>query len=263
MFSSEIFAQNAANSKAVLAQIGSRSITVGEFKQKYDEVKRQSLNPPTEDQFLEDLIRYHVGLLEADKKGLRNDPVVKDRIEQEVYKGLLEKELGDKISKIKVDEKEMKAWYQKNPEIRTSHILIEFKQGAKPEEIAVAKKRAEEILTEVKGSKRPFEELVKLYSDDPLSKQTGGDVGWQNRMTLMPVYYDNVVDLKVGSLSSLIQTTFGFHIVKLTGKRTYENANKRQIRTAVFDQKRLEIFEAYFGKVKANYPIKINKSALK
>lgn len=254
----------AANDSEVLAVINSKTITLGEFTKKFNEVRSQTLNPPTKEEFLEDLVRYYVGLQEAEKKGLRNDPAIKEKMEQELYKGLLEKTLGPDVSSIKVTDEQMKTWYKNSPEIRTSHILIEFKPGAKPDEIATAKKRAQEIYDkEVKNSKRPFEELVRLFSDDPLSKQTGGDIGWQNRLTLVPSYYDVALKMKVGEVKGLIETPYGFHIVKLTGRNSYENANKRQIRTAVFDEIRRQKFNKYFDQLKKNYSIKTNSKLFK
>lgn len=258
LVSATAFAQN----NPVVAQIGSKSITLQEFNKKFNEVKAQTMNPPTKEQFLEDLIRYEVGLLEAQKRNLQKDPIVQDRFNQEMYKALLEKELGQRVQKIQVSDKEMQTWYAQNPELRTSHILIEFKAGATPQQIAEAKKRANEIFEEVKKSKRPFEELVKLYSDDALSKQVGGDIGWQSRVTLVPYYYEAASEMKVGEIKGLIETQFGFHILKLTGRRSYENANKRQIRAAVYDEKRKQIFNGYFDNLKKGYQIKENKSAL-
>ena len=256
-------AHSAATDNEPLATVGSKIITVGEFTKKFNEVKAQSLNPPKKEEFLEDLIRYYVGLQEAEKKGLRNDAAIKEKMEQELYKGLLEKTLGPDVASIKVTEDQMKAWYKENPELRTSHILIEFKPGSKPEELAAAKKRAQEIYdTEVKGSKRPFEELVRLFSDDPLSKQTGGDIGWQNRLTLVPSYYETALKMKVGEVKGLVETPFGFHIVKLTGRHSYENANKRQIRTAVFDELRRQKFNKYFEGLKKGYSIKVNSKLI-
>jgi peptidyl-prolyl cis-trans isomerase C/peptidyl-prolyl cis-trans isomerase D len=256
------YADKMTKENEIVAQIGTKALTFGEFDKKFREVKSQTLNPPTKEQFLEDLVRFYVGIQEAEKRNIKNDPIVQDRIQQEIYKGLLEKTIGPQVNKIKVDEKQMKDWYKNNPELRTSHILIEFKPESKPEEIEAAKKRALEIFQEVKTSKRPFEELVRLYTDDALSKQTGGDVGWQTRLTLVPAYYNYALKMKQGDIGGLIETAFGFHIIKLTGKRTYENANKRQIRTAVFDEKRLELFNAYFDKLKKEYSIKVNTKVL-
>ena len=253
----------AENANDVVAVVGTKQITVKEFNDKFNEVVKQTINPPTKELFLEDLIRYEVGVQEAVKRGIPEDPIVKERIRQEYYKGLIEKELGPKISEIKVNEKEMQDFYAKNPEIRTSHILIEFRQDATPEQRKIAENRAKEIFEEVKKSKRPFEELVGLYSDDVLSKRTGGDVGWQSRVTLVPMYYDTAMKMKVGEVKGLIETQYGFHIIKVTGRRGFADANKRQIRAAVFDEKRKELFDAYFAKLKKQYPLKENKGLLK
>ncbi len=249
-----------AQSKEAIAVIGNRTITVDEFNKKYTEIKNQTVNPPSKEQFLEDMIRYEVGLQEAEKRKLQNDPVVQDRMRQELYKALLEKDLGDRVQKINVSDKEMAAYYKKNPEMRTSHILIEVKPGATAEQRAEARKRAEEIYEkDVKKSKRPFEELVKLYSDDPLSKQTGGDIGWGNRIAWVPSYYEAALKLNVGEISPLVETQFGYHIIKVTGRRSFDNANKRAIRAAVFDEKRREAFNDYFERLKKNYKIQVNK----
>lgn len=248
------------NGSQVVATVGSKKITLDEFNKKYKEVTSQVLvNPPSKKVFLEDMVRYEVGVQEAKKRGLEKDPVVVDRINQEMYKALLEKELGKKVQENSVSEPEMKAWYAKNPQIRLSDILIEVKPGATEAQRAEAKKRAEEILSEVKKSKRPFEELVRLYSDDTTTKNLGGDVGWQSRITLVPTYYDAAVAMKTGDVSqSLVETPFGFHILKLTGRRSYEEATKREVRMAVFDEKRKGVFDDFFNRVKKQYQINVN-----
>jgi parvulin-like peptidyl-prolyl isomerase len=257
-FTCSLFAQN-----TVLATVGSKTITLEEFNRKFNEVKAQASNPPTKEQFLEDLIRYSIGLQEAEKRNLQKDPVVLDRMNQEIYKALLEKELGEKVQKITVNDKDMEDFYKNNPEIRFSHIMIEVKVGATSEQRAEAKRRAEEIWQEVKGSKRPFEELVRLYTDDPISKQTGGDVGWQNRVTVMPSVYETLLKMKEGEIRGLVDTRFGFHIIKLSGKRTFKDADKRTLRAAVFDEKRKVIFNQFFDSLKKGYSIKENRGLLK
>lgn len=266
LMSSFIFSQSAfaeqAKDAPVVAVIGNKTITVAEFNKRYDDVKAQAINAPTKEQFLEDLVRYEMGLQEAEKRKMQNDPIVIERMQQEMYKALVEKELGATVQKINVTEKDMTAYYEKNPEIRTSHILIEVKAGSSSEQKQVAKKRALEIFQEVKKSKRPFEELVKLYSDDPAAKQTAGDIGWQTRLTLVPAYYETALKMKMGDVAGLIETPFGFHIIKLTGKKAYASADKRAVRTAAFDEKRRQIFNDYFEKMKKNYRIQLNKKAI-
>jgi parvulin-like peptidyl-prolyl isomerase len=253
------FAQKDA---AVVATVGSKKITLGEFNKKYNAVVEQVLsNPPSKKVFLEDLVRYEIGLQEAKKRGLDRDPIVQDQMNQAMYKGLLEKELGEKVQNSKVSDAEMKAWYSKNPQIRVSTILIEVKPGATEAQRAEAKKRAEQILKEVRSSKRPFEELVRLYSDDTTTKNLGGDVGWQSRITLNSAYYNAANGLKTNEITTeLVEVPFGFHIIKLTGRRAFEEAPKREIRMAVFDEKRAVLFNQFFDRLKKNYPVNVNSN---
>jgi peptidyl-prolyl cis-trans isomerase C/peptidyl-prolyl cis-trans isomerase D len=242
----------------VVATIGAKKITLEDFNKKYDQVRSRAFNPPTKAQFLEDLVRFEVGLQEASKRNLEKEPIVQDRIKEELYKALVETELSARVDKITVSEKEMEAYYKKNPEIRLSYILVDLKPGATAEQRAEARKRAGEIYDEVKKSKRPFEELVKLYTDDVLTKPTGGDAGWQSRVTIPPSVYDAIVDMKVGEIRGVIPVPFGFQIIKLTGRHSFENSNKKALRTAVFDEKRKDLFNELFEKLKKSYTIKTN-----
>ena len=247
----------------ILATVGNAKITTEEFNRRLEEVCKQAMTPPTPEQFLEDLIRFEVGVQEAEKLKLQNDPLVKERFKQILYNGLLEKQIGGRVSEIKINEKEMREFYKKNPEIRLAHILIELKDNAKPEEREITRKRALEIFDEVKKSKRPFEDLVKIYSDDLASKEAGGDIGFQSRVTLAPVIYEAAQNMKAGEVKGLIETKFGFHILKLVERRNYDLADKHQIRAALFDEKRAKIFNDYFEKAKKGYRIETNKEALK
>jgi parvulin-like peptidyl-prolyl isomerase len=181
---------------------------------------------------------------------------------EELYKGLIEKELSDKINAIAVSDAEMKDYYQTAPELRTSHILTEVKQGATAAERAAAKKRADEIYSEVQKSKQPFEKLVKLYSDDIATKDKGGDVGFQSRMTVVQSYYDAALRLKLNGVTGVVETPYGFHIIKLTGKHLFSESQKRASRAAVFEKKRLALFNDYFDKLKKRYKISVNTDAL-
>lgn len=252
-----------ADAGDIVATVGTKQITVKEFNEKYDEVMKQTVNPPAKEVFLEDLIRYEIGVQEATKKNMLEDPIVKERIRQEVYRGLIERELGKKVSEIKVTDAEMQAYYKKSPEIRSSHILIEFRPDATADQKKAAKDRANEILSEVSKGKRSFEEYVALYTDDVLSKKTGGDVGWQTALTLVPAYYQAVLAMKPNEIKGLVETQYGFHIIKKIGQRPYAEANKRTVREAVFVEKRRVIFDAYFAQLKKQYPVKINKDKIK
>ncbi len=241
----------------VLATIGPRKITVEDFNRRFNEV-RSAENAPTKKQFLEEMVRFEMGINEALKMGLDKDPIYIERARSELYKTYLEKELGASAQKISISDKEMEEFYKKNPEIRFSHIVIEVKPGATPEQRKEARGRADEIMKEVKKSKRPFEELVKLYSDDLVTKPIGGDAGFQSRLTLTPHFYDTLLAMKTNEIHGLVETPFGFHIVKTTDRRTYADSDKRQVRMGVHNEKRLGLFNGHFDKLKKTYPISVN-----
>ena len=259
VFSFQVLAQ--AKNSEIIATVGNKNITLDEFNKRYAQVL-SAYNPPTKAEYLEDVVRFEIGLQEAKKRNLEKDPLVQERVQTEMYKVLIEKELSDKVGKIQVTEAEMKSWYKTNPEIRLSQILIEIKPEATAEQRAEAKKRADEINAEVQKSKRPFEELVKLYSDD-ISKYAGGDIGWQSRLTIVPNVYDVALKMKIGEIRGPIDTKFGFQIIKLTGKRSYENAYRPAVRTGVFDEKRHVLFDDFFKKLKTQYTVKTNPSLIK
>ena len=214
------------------------------------------MNPPSKEQFLEDLIRFEVGVQEAKKQKIAANPVVQEEIEKLTYRWLLEQELSKFSEQIKVSKKDISSYYRQNPEIRTSHILIEVSPTANKKQRDAAHARARKILSQVKSSKKPFGNLVKLYTDDIPTKNTGGDLGWQTKTNMLPIYYETAVKLKKGGISDLIKTKYGYHIVKLTGKKSLRDANRRQIKFEVFEHKRKQLFDKYFAGLKKKYKIR-------
>lgn len=261
LFIFSVFAVNAFSQ--VVFSVGNSKVTVEEFRKRLKDYKEAN-NPPSSDQLLEDWIRFEVGVQEAIKEKLESDPAVKERFRQVMYNSLLEKTLGKKIENLQINESDMKAFYKSNPEIRLSEIFIEYPAKATAEQREIARKRALEIYEDVQKAtkgKRPFEDLVKLYSDDLATKDAGGDIGFQSRVTL--VFYDTIIKHRVGDIVGPIDSRQGFYIVKVTGKNSYEEADKRQIRAAVFDEKRAKLFNEFFDKLKKQYHIQVNKEALK
>lgn len=246
----------------VLATVGDSKITVEDFKNRLNEIRMQTNNPPTNEQLLEEMVRFEVGLQEADKAKLKDEPLFKDRYHQLLYNSHLERQLGKKIDSLQVTEQEMKSYYEKYPQIHLAHILIEMKAGASSQERETLKKRAEDLLVEIKKSKLPFEQLVKLHSDDAQTKDSGGDIGYQSKATLAPIIYQKTSGMKPGEVSGIIETQFGFHIIKFLDRQSYALADKRQIRSAVYEDKRSQIFDDYFEKAKKSYRIEINKNAI-
>jgi peptidyl-prolyl cis-trans isomerase D len=107
-----------------------------------------------------------------------------------------------------------KARYQEPEQRRASHILIKTEAGA---DKAAAKSKAEKLLAQVKADPAKFAELAKQNSDDPGSAVNGGDLGSFVRETMVKPFGDAVFSMKTGAISDLVESEFGFHIIRLDG----------------------------------------------
>ncbi len=124
--------------------------------------------------------------------------------------------------KQEITEEDARKWYEANKdslaapeEVRASHILVQAAEGDRAE----ARKKAEALLTEVKASPAKFAELAQKSSDDPGSAANGGDLGFFGRNQMVKPFEDAAFALKAGEISGLVETQFGFHIIKLVDRR--------------------------------------------
>jgi peptidyl-prolyl cis-trans isomerase D len=126
------------------------------------------------------------------------------------------------LPQVAVDDAEIKKYYDEHqPEFGTqeqrqaAHILITVTAQAPDAEKQAAKAKAEQVLQQVKQSPGKFAALAKQYSQDPGSAANGGDLGMFGRGMMVKPFEDAVFQLKPGEISGLVQSDFGFHIIKL------------------------------------------------
>jgi peptidyl-prolyl cis-trans isomerase D len=108
--------------------------------------------------------------------------------------------------------------FQTAEQVRASHILIAVPKGASDAVRQAAQQKAEAILAEVKAHPDQFAQIAERESQDPGSAPKGGDLGYFGRgMIAGGAAFDNAVfALKKDEISGVIQSDFGYHIVKLT-----------------------------------------------
>ncbi|MFO1346409.1 MAG: SurA N-terminal domain-containing protein [Rhodocyclaceae bacterium] len=144
------------------------------------------------------------------------------------------------LSQVAVSDAEVKAWYeahlsryQQQEERRASHILITLAAGASDAEKAKAKAKAEEVLKDVQRNPTKFAELARQHSQDPGSAANGGDLGFFGRGMMVKPFEEAVFKQKQGELSGLVQSDFGFHIIKVTGIKEGKQKKLDEVRAEI------------------------------
>ncbi|MEY3068117.1 MAG: hypothetical protein RLZ27_564 [Pseudomonadota bacterium] len=158
------------------------------------------------------------------------------------------------LPSITVSEDEVKAFYKTNADKyqnqqqrEASHILIAASKNAAPAEKAKAKAKAEDVLGQIKKNPKQFEELATKYSQDPESAKKGGDLGAFGRGMMVKPFDDAVFSMKVNEISGIVESDFGYHIIKLTkviGEGGGFDAIKPQIKAELIYQKAQDKYAA-------------------
>ncbi len=101
-------------------------------------------------------------------------------------------------------------------QVRASHVLIRVPRDADEKTREAKRKLAEKVLAEAKAGK-DFADLARTYSDDKASVAKGGDLGYFKRGTMVPPFEKAAFALQPGELSDIVESPFGYHVIKVTG----------------------------------------------
>jgi len=184
------------------------------------------------------------------------------------------------LSQVKLDDAKVKAYYEANPEqfrtperVKVEYVVLsadaiaaqesvsaqevrqqwESAYGPKLREKEEARKKAQAIAAAVRKNPESFAEVAKKESQDPGSRDSGGDLGFSPRGALVKPYEDAVFRMREGEISDVVESQFGFHIIKLTGMRRIEGKEERRsshiLIAAPSDAKP---FEAMRGQIEAD-----------
>ncbi len=193
-----------------------------------------------------------------------------DELKQQIRKGLGYQKLMESQleGKIKVTEEDAKKHYSENQkefetpdQVRASHILIDLKPTAAnvdPNEAkAQAQAKAQNLLEQIKGG-ADFAELAKTHSSCPSSAK-GGDLGFFGRGDMVEPFEKAAFSLEPGQISDVVETKFGYHIIKLTDRKnagitTFEQA-KETIVNQLTQKKRFELAREFVESLKAKAKI--------
>jgi peptidyl-prolyl cis-trans isomerase D len=159
------------------------------------------------------------------------------------------------LPKVKIDDAKIKAYYEANParfqipeRIRAEYAVLSgeamaAQETVKPDEVRSrwesaygpklrekeeARKKAQAIAAAVRKDPASFAEAAKKESEDPGSKDAGGDLGFAPRGSFVKPYEDVLFRMREGQISEVVESEFGFHVIQLTGIRKNDGKEERR-----------------------------------
>jgi peptidyl-prolyl cis-trans isomerase SurA len=201
----------------ILLTVDGQAVTRSEFEAIY---RKNNKDAPTDrkalDDYLELFINYKLKVREAEKLGM--DTVSKFRTELDGYRKqlarpyLIDRELNDALIR--------EAYERGTEEVRASHILVQVEPDASPKDTAAAWDRIMALRNRVlKGEDFAQVARGKGGSDDPSAAKNGGDLGWFSVLQMVYPFESAAYNTPVGQVSMPVRTRFGYHIIKVEGRR--------------------------------------------
>lgn len=131
---------------------------------------------------------------------------------------------------------------------RASHILLPLNKDATSEAVNAARKKAEELVARARKGES-FAALAKQFSQDPGSARNGGDLGFFERGVMDPAFENAAFALQQGAISDPVQSSFGFHIIQVTGIEIARQQDFAEARAQLATEARNQMAEQlYFEK---------------
>ncbi len=213
LLSATTFSQN---KKEVLMTIDGKPVNAREFERVYkknlDLVQDESQKDI--DGYLQLFIDYKLKIAEAQAQGLDKEEDYKKEFSK--YRDQLSRNylFEDKVT----EELAKEAYERGKQDVDASHILIKVDYEAVPQDTLAAYNKIKAIRERaLKGE--DFTKLAKAYSEEPGAKERGGDLGYFTVFSMVYPFENAAYNTKVGEISDIIRTSFGYHIVKVNNKR--------------------------------------------
>ena len=248
----------------VMAEVNGGSITTGDFERELknlpEYLKAMADTPQGRKEMLDTMVIRELILQQASKDGLDKGPEIEEKLQDLKKRLIVESFLKKKVeTESNVSDEDLKKFYEQNKDkfktgeqIKASHILVK------------TEKEAKDILTQIKSGGN-FEELAKKNSVDSSSAK-GGDLGWFGKGSMVPAFEKAALALKEGQVSDVVKSDFGFHIIKLTGKRAAGirplEEVKEQIKGAIMPSKQQEVFQKIKDELKKTAKITVKEDVL-
>jgi peptidyl-prolyl cis-trans isomerase D len=126
--------------------------------------------------------------------------------------------------------------YKVDPQVKVRHILISVDPNGGPGADAAAKAKAQGILDQLhKDNGKDFADLAKKNSDDPGSKDQGGELGWIKHGVTVAEFDQTAFSQQPGQISGLVRTRFGYHIIQTEEKQDAHTKSLDEVKSSIVD----------------------------
>lgn len=141
---------------------------------------------------------------------------------------------------VRLNEQDVRSYYEQNvarlsgpEERRASHILISVAKDAPAAERQKARERAQELLAQARKAPEGFAALARKHSQDPGSAPNGGDLDYFGRGAMVKPFEDAAFALKKGDISEVVESDFGFHIIRVTDIKAPRQKSFTELRASL------------------------------
>jgi len=198
----------------ILIRINDSEITAEEFIRLY--TKNTGVDEqPDIDSYFDQFLIFRLKVAQAMEEGI--DTTTSFKRELEGYRNQLARNY---LTDDKAREKLLRDVYSRlQYEVNAYHILIECRPGAAPDDTLTAYKKAMEVRVRLLQGE-PFDIVARAVSDDPSALNNGGNLGWFTATQMIMPFEDAVYEMKIGDISMPVRTPYGYHIIRLNGKRS-------------------------------------------
>lgn len=161
---------------------------------------------------------------------------------------------------VSVSTDDVQKYYEQNiasftnaEERQASHILIKADKALPGDQRAAARVQAETLLAQVRKSPDQFAAVAKKHSQDPGSAEQGGDLGFFGRSAMVKPFEDAAYAMKVGEISNVIETDFGFHIIRLVTTRGGEKQPFDKVKQKIEDDLKLQLAQKRYNEASESF----------
>jgi peptidyl-prolyl cis-trans isomerase SurA len=145
------------------------------------------------------------------------------------------------------------------PAVKASHILVTYANEEGVPDTLSAKAKADSLHKRILEGE-DFANLAMEYSEDPGSKDSGGDLGFFERRMMVKEFDETAFNLDIGEVSDIVQTNFGFHIIKLTDKRAYPSfeEERENLKKTYQNTRHQTVYNNFIEELKVRYNYKVD-----